>query len=116
VARDAENLERMLAVLRHFGEGHARELSKADFPDEEGAVRVVEDFPVDIFVRMRGYAYEDLIEHRRWHQVKNVRIPCLDRTGLIVLKKDSWRDKDKLDVAALQSLTDDPPSMAGADE
>ena len=114
VARDSENLEKMLGVLRGFGEGHARELNCADFPDEEGAVRVVEDFPVDIFVRMCGHAYEDMVEHRRWHQVKNVRIPFLGRTGLIALKKNSYREKDKLDVAALRSLPEDPPNMAGA--
>jgi hypothetical protein len=104
VARHTANLEKMLAVLRGFGEGAARELTAADFTDEEGAIRVVEDFPVDIFVRMRGRAFEDLLTYRRWHDAAGIRIPYLGPDGLILLKQESWREKDRLDVAALRNL------------
>jgi hypothetical protein len=104
VARQPANLEKMLAVLRGFGEGAARELTPEDFSDEEGAIRVVEDFPVDIFVRMRGRALEDLLTYRHWHDVAGIRIPYLGAAGLILLKQESWREKDRLDVAALQRL------------
>ena len=104
VARQPANLEKLLTVLRGFGEGSARELTAADFTDEEGAIRVVEDFPVDIFVRMRGHTYEALLTYRRWHDVAGVRIPYLGPDGLILLKQESWREKDRLDVAALQRL------------
>ena len=40
------NLERLLRCLATFGEGFARELSPSDFPMEEGAVRVNEEFTV----------------------------------------------------------------------
>jgi len=47
--------------LRNFGEGHARELSFADFSESEGAVRIIEDFPLDVFTIMRGKRYADLV-------------------------------------------------------
>lgn len=104
VARDPASLEMMLSVLRSFGEGHARELSPADFTDEEGSIRIVEDFPVDVFVRMRGHSYEDLLSYRAWHNTSTARIPYLNREGLILLKKDSYREKDQIDVAALRRI------------
>jgi len=104
IAREHANLEKLLAVLRSFGEGAAAELTPDDFSDEEGAIRVVEDFPVDIFVRMSGNTYADLLPHRRWHEVGGRRIPYLGPAGLILLKQTSWREKDRIDVAALQRL------------
>lgn len=39
----AENVARLLDNLRNFGEGHARELSPADFSDSEGAIPLQEE-------------------------------------------------------------------------
>ena len=55
------NIERLLECLRKFGQGYAAELTVDDFTDEEGAIRVQEDFDLDIFVRMRGRKYADLL-------------------------------------------------------
>ncbi|HVS09806.1 MAG TPA: hypothetical protein VMS76_08015, partial [Planctomycetota bacterium] len=67
VDAEPENVRRMIAALSRIGEGYARELRVEDFPDEEGAVRLVEDFPIDIFTRMGGLRYGDLLPHRRLH-------------------------------------------------
>src|SRR4051812_28546765 len=63
IERSSANVQNLLASLASFGQGHARELSLADFDDSEGAVRVVEDFPLDIFTVMRGHRYAELVEH-----------------------------------------------------
>ena len=47
IESSAENVTRLLDELRNSGEGHARHLSPADFSDSEGAVRIIEDFPLD---------------------------------------------------------------------
>ena len=52
----AENVARLLDNLRNFGEGHARELSPADFSHREGAIRIIEDFPLDVFTVMAARA------------------------------------------------------------
>ncbi len=102
---DAEqsNLRRLLDVLSGFGEGYARELDVADFTDEEGAVRLIEDFPVDIFTRMGGRRYEDLLAHLEVHD-GGVPIPFLGAEGLILLKSGSPRPQDGIDVEALRRI------------
>ncbi len=104
VARDQPNIERLLDVLKGIGEGHARELAVADFADEEGAIRLIEDFPVDMFVRVCGHSYESLLPYREWHAAGSARIPYLGPAGLILLKQGSLRDKDRIDVAMLRRL------------
>ena len=107
VARDEANISRLLQVLSGFGEGAARELSVADFTDEEGSVRVVEDFPLDLFVRMGGRHYKDLLPFVRHVDIEGVRLPFLGPEGLILLKQDSVREKDRIDVLALRKLLPD---------
>lgn len=99
-----DNVRRLLNVLVGFGEGHARELSPSDFPLEAGAVRVVEDFPLDIFTLMAGLRYEDLTEHFRHWEGSSPPIPFLNASGLIRLKSDSVRERDRLDVLALRLI------------
>lgn len=109
IARTPENVRALLAALAQFGSGAARELSWDDFNDEPGAVRVIEDFPVDIFVRIGGYTYEELLPWRRTHVVddagRRVAIPYVSSQGLIAIKSSSHREQDRLDIAALQRLS-----------
>lgn len=97
------NLERMLAVLRGWGEGWARELTPDDFPVQEGSVRIGEqEFDLDIFVQMRGHTLESFRSELRFFESSGARIPYLGPNSLIFLKQDSWRDKDKQDTQAMR--------------
>ena len=110
VEASAANLQRLLSSLAGFGEGHARELTLGDFSDEEGAIRVVEvseGCQVDIFTRMGGLRWEDLQQSVRYDERSGTRIPFLGPAGLIRLKSDSHRDKDRMDVEALRALQRD---------
>jgi hypothetical protein len=99
------NLRNLLNCLLQFGEGYAGELGPSDFSDEEGAIRVREDFDLDIFVRMRGIKYQDMTGHiRHYVMADGTKIPYLDADGLILLKKGSVREKDLIDVAALTRI------------
>jgi hypothetical protein len=104
VKRTDNNLSSLLNVLMNVGEGYASELSLEDFPDEEGAVRVIEDFPIDIFVRMNGQTFESLAENILCKQIDQTTIPYLDVAGLLILKSESLREKDRIDVIALRQL------------
>lgn len=99
-----ENLERLLSCLADFGEGYARELSHSDFSLEEGAVRIVEDFTVDVFTLMRSRTYGDFSAKARTLVVDETPIRYLAPEALIELKSPSSREKDRLDVAALRDL------------
>ena len=101
---DSDNLRRLLDCLTQWGEGWARELSPGDFVPQEGSIRVREDFDLDIFTRMREKSLNDFRPRLRYFDDNGVRIPYLAPADLIFLKQNSWRDKDKLDVAAMREI------------
>lgn len=105
IERSPENVHRLLAALGSFGEGHARQLSFADFDEAEGAVRVIEDFPLDIFTVMRGQKYGDFVGEVDQTNINGAKIDFLQAEGLIRLKTPSDREKDQIDVAALRKST-----------
>jgi len=103
IEASAENVTRLLDELRNFGEGHARELSPADFSDSEGAIRIIEDFPLDVFTMMRGKRYADLVGSTKTTRIDDVEVRYLNSEALIALKSDSQRDQDRIDVSALRT-------------
>lgn len=106
---DRRNLERMLAVLRQWGEGWARELAPEDFPAQEGSIRVCEsEFDLDIFVQMRGQTLTSFRPRLRHFVSGGVSIPYLSPEDLIALKEGSPREKDRWDVAALREIAAQP--------
>ena len=106
IEASAANVARLLDELANFGEGFARELTPADFSDSEGAIRIIEDFPLDVFTIMRGRRYADLIGATKTTRIDDVDVRYLNAEALIALKSDSLRDQDRIDVSALQSLKD----------
>ena len=98
------NLRRLLACLATFGEGFARELSPEDFPMEEGAVRVNEDFTVDLFALMRSRTFVDFAATARRLEIDEIVVRYLAPESLIELKSASARENDRLDVAALREI------------
>ena len=99
-----ENLGRLLAALKQWGEGFAGELKIADFTAGEGAVRVTEFFDLDIFVTLGGKTLDDFRPSLRFFASDEVRIAYLSPADLIFLKQGSWREKDQLDVAAMKEI------------
>ena len=100
---ERSNLERMLRVLKQWGEGWARDLTPNDFPVQEGSVRIGEqEFDLDIFVQMRGNTLESFRPALRYFECAGVRVPYLGPSGLILLKQDSWREKDRRDTQAMR--------------
>ncbi|MBM3836107.1 MAG: hypothetical protein FJ403_23160 [Verrucomicrobia bacterium] len=99
-----DNICRLLACLERWGEGWARELKPEEFVPQEGSIRVMEDFDLDIFTRMRGRSLEDFRPRLRYLETSGVRIPYISPQDLVYLKQGSWRDKDKLDVLAMQEI------------
>ena len=104
VGASPENLRRLIACLTNWGEGWAHELKLEDFQLLEGAVRVMEEFDLDIFVHMREKTLDDFRPRLRYLETAGVRIPYLAPQDLIYLKEGSWREKDKFDVQALREI------------
>ena len=104
VSASPENLHKLIECLKGWGEGWARELKAGDFSIETGAVRLIEDFILDMFILMREKSLDDFRPRLRHLETSGVRIPYLAPEDLIFLKQDSWRDKDKLDVQAMREI------------
>lgn len=102
-----ENVRKLLDSLSGWGEGWARELTVEDFLPQEGSIRVIEDFDLDIFTRMAGRSLEDFRPRLLYLALGPVRIPYLGAADLILLKEGSWREKDQLDVRALKRILAD---------
>jgi hypothetical protein len=108
------NLQRFLASLQDYGEGFARELNLADFSDEEGAIRIVEEVEscqIDVFTVMAGLRYIDIIRDADDFVVGGYRVPVASKAALIRWKEASWREKDRLDALALRELLLNPRAM-----
>ena len=106
-----ENASRLIDVLSSWGEGHARELTVADFyPAEIGAVRIGETFVLDVFTVMRAGGDKRLdyaavavdAEHIQIEGGRTVYFASKDR--LIEMKSGTGRSKDESDIAALRGL------------
>ncbi len=104
VSENRDNIERLLSVLRAWGEGRAKELIVEDFTTEEGCITVNEDFELDIFTRMGGKSLDDFRGRLKHFESEGCRVAYLDAEGLIELKQSSVREKDQLDVRALKEL------------
>lgn len=100
----ADNLTRLLAMLADFGDGAATDLTPADFPLEEGAIRIVDEFVIDRFTQMSGLTFGDLRPLADWHDVDGTPVLFLGRNGLLRLKEPSLRPRDQADAAALRAL------------
>ncbi len=108
IKNNPDNVKKLISFLSGYGEGFGKELSEADFSDEEGAIRVIEEFPIDIFVVMGGRHFEELEKYRQSVAIEEVSIPFLNSEGLILLKRGSVRPKDKMDVVQLETLKNKP--------
>jgi len=106
-----DNVHLLLATLSGYGEGYARELSPIDFTDDEGAIRIVEESEqcqVDLFTRIAGRRYHDVMEDADVLDLHGRSIHHASKTCLIDWKSRSGREKDQLDVLALRRLIEDP--------
>lgn len=107
----AANIDLLLSVLSGYGEGFAAELTRADFDDSEGAIRIVEETEqcqIDLFTRLSGRRYADVIADADTLVLRGFSIRYASKASLIGWKESSVREKDKLDAMALRKLQADP--------
>ena len=96
----AENIDLLLATLSGYGEGFA-----------EGAIGIVEETEqcqIDLFTRMSGRRYADVIADADTLLLRGFSIRYASKASLIGWKEASVREKDKLDAMALRKLQADP--------
>jgi hypothetical protein len=105
VDNSPENIDRLCACLADFGAGHGRDLTPADLTNEPGALRIIEDFDLDIFVQLSGKTLAEFGPSIAYHTLRSgVEIPYLNANALILAKTGSVRAKDRSDVGALRDI------------
>ena len=107
-----ENARRLIGVLAAWGEGAGAELHLEELTaPQTGALRVIEDFPLDVFTLMRArgigrdLAYEDLTADAlvsRLPDGSTVLVASIPR--LLELKAGTGRFKDRVDADALEEI------------
>ena len=107
-----ENARRLIGALTTWGEGAGAELSVEELSTPQtGAVRVIEDFPVDVFTSMRArtlrrdLTYEHLAVDALTHTLPNgSKVLYASIPRLLDLKAGTGRSKDQIDSQNLVEI------------
>lgn len=105
VAADADNNRRWVAALAELPDGVAAELTGEGDPfagDLLHAIRINDEFTVDIMPSVAGVPFATLEEHAVRLVIDGEPIPVLDLQGLLDTKQRSERPKDQADAALLR--------------
>lgn len=111
------NISRLTASLAEFGEGLGRDLRPEEVPNEPGAIRITENFDLDIFVQMSGKTLSDYSPMLKQYTFPSgVQMAYLNSEGLMETKRGSVRYKDQADIGALRDIqlrgqSDSPPPL-----
>ena len=111
VEASGTNIGILLATLADWGEGFASGLTPSDFDDTEGAIRIVEEVEqcqLDLFTRLSGRRYADVIADADTLLLRGHKIRYASKSALIGWKGASVREKDRIDAMALRELMEDP--------
>lgn len=111
---DPSNLARLIESLSRFGDGYGGEMELSDFEATPGAIRLIEESEqcqVDIFTVMAGKLYPELAVAAEESIVGGKTFRYASMSQLIEFKTNSVREKDRLDVSALQQLQKNPKAF-----
>jgi hypothetical protein len=100
-----ENTRRWISALSHLPDSAAGELAgQEDIFEREGhyAIRINDEFTVDVMPRACGHSYAELAPHTETRTVDGQSIRVLSLEGLL-LTKEGMRDKDRADAAVLRA-------------
>jgi hypothetical protein len=105
VAPDQENSHRWIDALGDLPDGVSRELADESDPfegDHLHAIRINDEFTVDILPSVSGIPFATLESHIEWLQLGGEQVPVLDLEGLL-LTKQGLRPKDQADAQVLRA-------------
>jgi Domain of unknown function (DUF1814). len=105
VAPDGDNARRWIAALAQLPDGACRELEGEADPfqgDYLHAIRINDEFTVDILPSVSGVPFTELERHVQWLRLEGELIPVLDLPGLLKTKQ-GLRPKDQADAGVLRA-------------
>ncbi|HKY38531.1 MAG TPA: nucleotidyl transferase AbiEii/AbiGii toxin family protein [Polyangiaceae bacterium] len=99
-----DNTRRWIAALSALPDGACRELVGQDDlfqRDGEYAIRINDEFTVDVMPSACGHGYAELAPHIEQRDIDGVQIPVLGLEGLL-LTKEGMREKDRADRRVIE--------------
>jgi hypothetical protein len=102
IEESEENCRKVLAGLARMEDGWAAQLSPRDLL-ENVVVKIADEVEVDVSTRAWKVSYADAIASACEVVIEEVRIPYLGLDCLIA-SKETYREKDKADLAYLREL------------
>ena len=97
-----DNYRRVIAALSQLEDHAAAELTPADFADN-AVVKIADEIEVDVSRRAWKLSYAEAIPNAASVVIDGVRVPYAG-LGDLIKSKDTYREKDRLDLAQLQRL------------
>jgi len=104
VAPDPENSARWIAALAALPDGASKTLSGESDPFEGDylhAIRLNDEFTIDIMPSVAGISFAELERHIAWLDLDDEAMPVLDLAGLLKTKQ-GLRPKDQADARILR--------------
>ncbi len=101
IEESEENYLRVIEALSKLADGAARVLTPSDF-EENLIVKIADEIEVDVSRRAWVVTYAEAAPNAMEEIIEGVRIPYLGLKDLI-RSKQTYRDKDKLDIQMLLS-------------
>jgi hypothetical protein len=104
VAPDPENSARWIAALAQLPDGASKTLIGESDPFEGDylhAIRLNDEFTIDIMPSVAGVTFEELEGHIAWLDLDGEAVPVLDLAGLLKTKQ-GVRPKDQADARILR--------------
>jgi hypothetical protein len=108
VAPDPENSRRWILALSELPDRAAAELAGETDPfdgDHLHAIRINDEFTVDILPSVSGVPFSELERHTEWMDLEGEPVPVLDLVGLLKTKQ-GVRPKDQADARILRRAID----------
>ncbi len=95
IKNTTENVDRFVVVAAKWGEGYGADLTFEDFQGP-GAVRIVEEFPLDVFTLVDGRDYEAFATNAVKHVLDGgIVVPAFSIGDLIEVKAKTLRERDE---------------------
>lgn len=101
-----DNVRRWVRALSNLPDGAARELAGDEKLHEEPyAIRINDEFTVDVMHSASGLSWKDLLPYRR--RIEGINVISLE--GLLRMKEHG-RLKDQADAEAIRKVLGEPPN------
>ncbi len=106
---DVKNSKKWILALSELPDGVTKELIGEEDPfngDHKHAIRINDEFTIDIMPSVSGLKFKELKNYITIKTINNVEIPVLSLEGLLKVKSNSMRPKDRADFQIIEQLMD----------